>query len=415
MNERLKKLLEQRASAVAAMRAILDAADAENRDLTQEEENTYTRHDQDVDRLTAEIQREERMAQLEAELRESMNGERNPAMHRQPGANGGGTREARDATDSPEYRQAMLNYLVTGATTGLRLDQSGGSELRSILGVSLTGTGATGGVLAPTHLERSLLEDIANECVVRSLADVRSSTSDVEIPYTSGHTTAYMVAEGADFTPSTPSWAKLSFSAYKAGALSYVTHEAMQDMFIDLEAWLRSDFAEAFANLEEDQYISGDGSGKPSGILTGGTSALTSASATAIAADELMDLIYSVNQKYRRRGTFLMNDKTIAKVRKLKDGTGTYIWQPSLQAGQPDRLLGYNLHTSSYMPEATAGNKSVIFGDFKQYRILDRRGLYFQRLNEIAATSGQVSFLAYRRYDGKVMRADGLKYITMHA
>ena len=181
MNERIRRLMEQRAAAVASMRALLDAADRENRDLTGEEEGTYTQYDNDVDRLTREIEREQRMAELEAEQRSSANGERNPQQRRQPGANPEG--EPRDATDSREYRQAMLRYMITGMTgPDLRTDARGG-EMRSILGVSLTGDGATGAVLAPTHLERSLLADLANENVVRSLADVRSSASDVDIPY----------------------------------------------------------------------------------------------------------------------------------------------------------------------------------------------------------------------------------------
>lgn len=413
MNERLRKLMEQRAQAVAAMRALLDAADAESRDLTAEEEGTYTRHDQDVDRLTNEIQREERMAQLETEQRESANGERNPAQRRQPGE-AGSTGERRDLTDSNEYRQAMLNYLVTGVNAGLRTDARS-NELRDILGVSITGDGATGGVLAPSRLERSLLEDIANENVVRSLADVRSSTSDVEIPYASTHTQAYLIAEGAAFTASTPAFDKKTMRAYKVGALSYVTHEAMQDMFIDIEAWLRDDFAQAFADLEETHFISGTGLGQPSGILTGGTSALTAASATAITGDELIDLVYAVPEKYRKKGHFLLKDTSIKLIRKLKDGQGQYIWQPGLQAGQPDSLLGYPVHTSSAMEAAAAGKKAVVFGDFKQFRVLDRRGLYFQRLVEIAATTGQVGFLAYRRYDSQVMHSNALQYITMHA
>lgn len=414
MNERLRKLMEQRAAAVAAMRALLDAADAENRDLTGEEEQTYTRQDQEVDRLTREIEREQRMENLEAEQRMSANGAHNPARQHQPGENGSQAGERRDQTDTAEYRQAMLNYLVTGLNNGLRTDARG-SELRDILGVSLTGTGATGGVLAPTRLERSLLDDITNENVVRSLADVRSSASDVDIPYASTHTQAYLIAEGADFTASTPAFAKKTMKAYKVGALSYVTVEAMQDMFLDIEAWLRDDFAQAFADLEETHFISGTGTNQPSGILTGGTSALTAAGTTAITADEIIDLVYAVPQKYRKKGHFLMNDSTIKLIRKLKSNDNQYIWQPGLKEGQPDSLLGYPLHTSSAMEAAAAGKKPIVFGDFKQFRILDRRGLYFQRLVEIAATSGQVGFLAYRRYDSAVLHSDALKFITMKA
>lgn len=411
MNEKLRKLMEQRATAITAMRAMLDKADAEKRDLTGEEENTYTQYDQDADKLDKAIEREQRLIDREAEQRESANGDHNPQRRRQPGA--GHAPEQRDATDAPEYRQAMLRYMITGRVGDeLRTDTHGG-ETRSILGVSLTGADATGAVLAPAKLERSLLADLADINVVRSLADVRSSTSDVEIPYVSQHVTAYMIDEGADFTAATPKFDKMAMGAHKAGALSYVTVEAMQDMFIDMEAFIRSDFSRAFAKLEEKQFVAGTGTKQPSGILTGGTSALTAASGTKITADELLDLIYAVPEEYRRKGTFLMADSTIREIRKLKTTDGQYLWQPGMKEGQPDMLLGYRLHTSDSMPAIAAGAKPVIFGDFKQYRILDRRGLYFQRLNEIAATSGQVGFLAYRRYDAKVIRPKALQYITM--
>lgn len=411
MNERIRQMMEQRARSVAAMRALLDAADAEKRSLTAEEQNTYNQHDADVDRLTADIQREERLHALETEQRESANGGRNPQQRRQPGATGAS--EQRDATDTAEYRSAMLRYMITGRVGNeLRTDMLRG-EARSILGVSLTGDGATGAVLAPTVLERSLLADLANHNVVRSMADVRSSESDVDIPYASQHVTAYMVDEGADIPASTPKFSKLNMSAFKAAALSYVSVEAMQDVFVDMEAFIRDDFSRAFASLEEQQFISGTGVKQPSGILTGGTSALTAASATELTADELLDLIYAVPAEYRRKGAFLMADATIGQIRKLKTENGQYLWQPGLKEGEPDKLLGYRLETSDCMPAAKTGNKAVIFGDFKQYRILDRKGLYFQRLNEIAATSGQVGFLAYRRYDAKVMHSNALQYITM--
>ena len=410
MNERIRNMMEQRARSVTAMRALLDAAERENRSMTAEENNTYNQHDADVDRLTAEIQREERLHALETEQRASANGERNPQLRRQPGNTAS---EQRDATDSNEYRNAMLRYMIAGRVTGeLRTDAFRG-EQRDILGVSLAGEGATGAVLAPAHMERSLLLDLAEHNVVRSLADVRSSTSDVEIPYTTQHTVAYMIDEGADFTASTPKFAKKQMKAYKAGALSYVTVEAMADMFLDMEQFIRDDYSLAFASLEEQQFISGTGVKQPTGILTGGTNALTAAAADKIAADEVLDLIYAVPAEYRRKGAFLMNDQTVKLLRKLKSNDNQYIWQPGLKEGQPDTLLGYKLHTSDQMPTVAAGAKAMIFGDFKQYRILDRKGLYFQRLNEIAATSGQVGFLAYRRYDANVMKPKALQYLTL--
>jgi HK97 family phage major capsid protein len=248
-------------------------------------------------------------------------------------------------------------------------------------------------------MERALLDEIRKQNVIRQLADVRSSGSDIEIPFATAHTKAYLVAEGAAFTASKPDFDKKAMKAYKVGALAYITTEALQDMFLDMEAWIRDDFGYAFADLEEEHFLTGTGA--------------TAAAVAAITADELLDLLYAVNQKYRARGSWLMADSTILKLRKLKGNDGQYLWQPGLVAGQPDILLSHPLYTSDTMPAAEAGKKAVLFGDFKRYRILDRKGLYFQRLNEIAALNGQVGFLAYRRYDGALLNTDAIKTLTM--
>ena len=415
MNEKIRAWMEQRATALTQARAILDGAYAENRDLNADEQQRYDGFNAEYDSLTAKINREQALADREADANRSANGGQNPNRGQQPGRTGD---QRTDPTEAPEYRLSLLRYMAYGVQdAGLRTDARGGSELRSILGVSLGGEGATGGVLAPATMERALLDEIRQQNIIRQLADVRSSTSDVEIPYATAHTQAYLVAEGADFTASKPDWAKKTMKAYKVGALAYITTEAMQDMFLDMEAWIRDDFGYAFADLEEEHFITGAGASgtpaQPAGILPNATLGATAAAATAFTADELLDLQYSLNQKYRTRGVWLMNDTSLVKLRKLKGNDGQYLWQPALVSGQPDQLLGKPLYTSDVMPAATAGNKAILYGDFKQFRILDRKGLYFQRLNEIAATSGQVGFLAYRRYDSALLKSDAIKYLAM--
>ena len=413
MTEKIQAWMEQRATALTQARAILDGAYAENRDLNADEQQRYDGFNAEYDALTAKINREQALADREADASRSANGDQNPNRGQQPGRTG----ETRaDATDAAEYRRSLLRYMAYGVQdAGLRTDALGGSELRDILGVSLGGAGATGGVLAPATMERALLDEIKKQNVIRQLADVRSSGSDVEIPYATAHTKAYLVAEGADFTASTPAFDKKTMKAYKVGALAYITHEAMQDMFLDMEAWIREDFGTAFADLEEEHFLTGTGATMPSGLIPNATLGVTAAAAAALTADELLDLMYAVNQKYRSRSAWLMNDSTVLKLRKLKGSDGQYLWQPSIQDGQPDRLLSRPLYTSDTMPEAAAGNAAVLFGDFKRYRILDRKGLYFQRLNEIAATSGQVGFLAYRRYDAALLNSDAVKKLVMKA
>ena len=119
---------------------------------------------------------------------------------------------------------------------------------------------------------------------------------------------------------------------------------------------------------------------------------VTAASATALTFEELMDLFYSLKTPYRRRATFLINDATAKYIRKLKDGSGQYIWQPSVTAGQPDMILNTKVQTSAFMPTIQASAKTVLFGDFSQYWIADRQGRSFKRLNELYALNDQVGF-----------------------
>ena len=287
MNEKIRAWMEQRATALTQARAILDGAYAENRDLNADEQQRYDGFNTEYDSLTAKINREQALADREGDAARSANGGANPNHGQQPGRTGDGQRA--EATDSAEYRRSLLRYMAYGVQdAGLRTDARGGAELRDVLGVSLDGAGATGGVLAPAAMERALLDEIKKQNVIRQLADVRASGSDVEIPFATAHTKAYLVAEGAPFTASTPAFDKKTMKAYKVGALSYITHEAMQDMFLDMESWIREDFGTAFADLEEAHFLTGAGTTMPSGVLTGADNGVTAAAATALTADELL-------------------------------------------------------------------------------------------------------------------------------
>ena len=417
MNEKIRTLMEKRAEALAQARALLDKADGENRSLNAEEQQTYDRYDAELDQLDEAIKREERLSARESEAARSLNGDRNPVAQRPIGGE-----ERGEETDRREYRDGLVRYMAGGLVDPcMKRDCYGLREARDIGGVNLSdSSGAAGGLLAPSQLETKLRESIAEASVMRRLCTVRTSASDVDIPYVSQHVTASFVAEGGAFTESNPAFAKLSFKAYKAAALTKVTFEAMQDVFVDVGAWIRDEYAQAFADLEESKFINGTGTNMPTGILaaTGGAeSGVTAASATAITADELFDLVHSVAPKYRqnRRCAFLMNDATFKLVRKLKTTAGDYLLQSGLRLGEPDTLLGYTVYTSSQMPAAAAGAKAIAFGDFKAYYILDRRGLYIQRLNELYAGTGQVGFLAYRRFDGKLTDTSAIKLLTMKA
>ena len=163
---------------------------------------------------------------------------------------------------------------------------------------------------------------------------------------------------------------------------------------------------------EELAFINGNGTGKPTGVLNTAEVGVTSAASNAITTDEIIDLYHSLRTPYRKNAIFMSSDSTIKAIRKLKDSNGQYLWQPGLQAGQPDTILNRPIHTSAYMPEIESGNKILLFGDLSYYWVADRQGRSFQRLNELFAKNGQVGFRVFQRLDGKLILPESVKITT---
>ena len=276
---------------------------------------------------------------------------------------------------------------------------------------------ADGGYLVPDDFERNIVMALEEENVIRKLAKVITTQHERKIPVAVGHSVATWTAENAAYTESNPTFGQKTIDAYKLTDLARVSIELLQDSAFDIEDYLMREFARAFGIAEEEAFCVGDGDGKPTGIFTanGGEVGITAAANNAIAADELISLIYSLKSPYRRNASFLLNDATISAIRKLKDGNGVYLWQPALQADEPDKLLGYDLYTSPYAPVMETGAYTVAFGDFKNYWIGDRAGRTVQRLNELYATNGQIGYVSTERVDGKVVLSEGIKLLKMKA
>ncbi len=276
---------------------------------------------------------------------------------------------------------------------------------------------ANGGYLVPVEFERQIVAGLEESNVIRSIAKTITTSAERKIPIAATHSTAQWTAENAAYTESSPTFAQKTIDAFKLTDLVKVSIELLQDSMFDLEIYIAGEFARAFGIAEEEAFCIGNGTGRPTGIFTasGGTVGVTAGSATAITVDNLIDLIYALKSPYRRNAVFLMKDVTVSSLRKLKDSNGAYLWQPSVQAGQPDRLLGYPLYTSPYVPTAAADALPIAFGDFSNYWIADRMGRTVQRLNELYAGNGQVGFIATERVDGKVILAEGIQLLKMGA
>ena len=248
--------------------------------------------------------------------------------------------------------------------------------------------------------------------VIRRIARVVSTSAERKIPIAGNKAVAKWTQENAAIPETSITFNQKTLDAHKLSTMIRVSMELLQDSMFDLEAYIADDFGRAFGIAEEEAFCIGDGVEKPLGIFreTGGGTIGVNAG-NNINTDNLIDLIYALKSPYRRNAVFLMRDITVSSIRKLKDANGQYLWQPSVQAGEPDRLLGYKLYTSPYVPEVGAGALPVAFGDFSHYWIGDRMGRTVQRLNELFAGNGQVGFLSNQRVDGKVILAEGIQLL----
>lgn len=391
------ELREKRAKAWDAAKAFLDSHRTDKGTLSAEDDATYSRMEQDISDLGKEIARMERREALDAELNRPMN----KPLTGKP-MTGNDTAKTGRATD--EYRQNFWNAMRAKA------------PMPSVLNALQIGTDSEGGYLVPDEFERTLVQALEEENIFRQLAKViQTSSGDRKIPVVATKGTASWIDEEGAFVESDDAFSQVSIGAYKLGTLIKVSEELMNDSIFDLESYISAEFARRIGAKEEEAFFTGDGSGKPLGILAasgGAETGVTAASATAITADELMDLFYSLKAPYRKNAVWVLNDSTIKAIRKLKDNSGQYLWQPSLVAGTPDTILGRPVKTSAFMPAIGASQKTIAFGDFQYYWIADRQGRSFRRLNELYAANGQVGFLGTQRVDGKLILPEAIKVLS---
>lgn len=393
----ITEMRNKRAKLWNTMEGFLDTHRNDMGVLSAEDDATYSKMEHDLDSLTNEIKRMERRDAIEAELSKPVN---------QP------------LTGTPE-KAVSLKPEKTGRASDAYKDDFDRHLRGKILvhNVLSEGTDADGGYLVPEDFERDIVTALEQENVIRSLAKIITTQHERKIPVATGHSVAQWTAENAAYQESNPTFGQKQIDAFKLTDLCRVSVELLQDSAFDIEDYLMKEFARAFGIAEEQAFCVGTGTNQPTGIFTanGGAVGVTAAANNAISADELISLVYALKAPYRRNAKFLMNDATISAIRKLKDGNGVYLWQPSLQAGEPDKLLGYDLYTSPYVPTIAASAYTVAFGDFKNYWIGDRAGRTVQRLNELYATNGQIGYVATERVDGKVILAEGIQLLQMKA
>lgn len=391
-------LREKRAKAWDAAKAFLDSKRGADGMLSAEDAATYDKMEADVVNLGKEIERLERQAVIDRELDRPTSS----PITEKPGMVDSKAKSGR-ATD--EYKSAFWRVMRSKSVP---------HEVYNALQV---GTESEGGYLVPDEYERTLIEALEEQNIFRQLAHVISTSSgDRKIPVVASKGTASWIDEEAPYPESDDSFGQVSIGAYKLATMIKVSEELLNDSVFDVPSYIAREFARRIGAAEEEAFFTGDGKGKPLGILaaTGGAgTGVTAASATALTFDEVMDLYYSLRAPYRRNSVFIMNDSTVKALRKLKNGNGDYIWQPSVTAGTPDTILNRPVYTSGFMPAIGASAKTILFGDLGYYWVADREGRSFKRLNELYAPTGQVGFLASQRVDGKLILPEAVKVLAM--
>ena len=385
---KIMELMEKRAKAWEATKAFLDSHSDGGGNVSAEDAATYDRMEKEVTDLTHDIERLQRQEEIE----KMMNAPTSSPLTAKPGVPE--DKEEKTGTASDAYRTAFWN----------NIRKRNWYDVKNVLEI---GTDANGGYLVPDEYEKKLIDALQDENFFRSIATViRTQSGTHTIPVVASHGTASWMEENGLYPETDDTFDQISLSAYKLGTAIKVSEELMNDSVFDIENYISKEFARRIGAAEEEAFLTGDGSKKPEGVFTAtakNADQLTTITNTNLTFDTIMDVFHSLRSVYRNRAIWILNDATVKALRKIKDNTGNFIWQPSVVAGQPDMILNRPYKTSIYAPELAAGNVPILFGDFSYYWIAERQGRSFKRLNELYAANGQIGFLASERVDGKLI------------
>ncbi|EPV2040900.1 phage major capsid protein, partial [Escherichia coli] len=328
----MKKLIELRQQKNALknqMRSLLEKADSENRSLNAEEGKQFDELRAKADALDTEISRLESVADEERS---------------KPGT-------GIQKLSSDELR----NYIVTG-------------DVRSLS--TSTDSGRDGGYTVIPELDREVMRQLQDDSVMRVIATVKTAKSNEfqKLVSTGGATVGRGTEGSARSETNTPKIERVTIKLNPIYAYPKTTQEILDFSEVDILGWLSSEIADTFASTEEDDFVNGDGNGKPKGFMAytraatsdktrafGTIEKIVAASGTAITADELIDILYKLKAKYRKNAVWVMNSGTAGTLQKLKNENGDYIWRDSLKEGAPDMLLGRPVYCLESMPDIGAG------------------------------------------------------------
>ncbi|ELZ9706453.1 TPA: phage major capsid protein [Proteus mirabilis] len=337
--KRLLELRQQKATLTKQMRSLLTKAETEKRSLTEDEAKSFDELRHQSESLNIEIARYEVMAEEErSQTGKQVLGDK--------------------AISNDELR----HYILTGETRALS-----------------TGVPADGGYTVIPELNKQIMQQLTDDSVMRKICTIKTTHSNEykQLVSVGGAKVNHGEEGHARTETGTPKLEEVSIKLFPIYAYPKTTQEIIDFSDVDILSWLSSEIGDTFVDTEEVDLVTGDGLKKAKGFLaypreakddkTRAFGKLEKLEATTLTADSLIDLKFKLRAKYRKNAVWVMNSNTAAKVQKLKNGNGDYIWRDRLQSGDPDTLLGLSVH---YLENMT--DDVIALGDFKRgYFIVD--------------------------------------------
>lgn len=383
------ELREVRNKAWQGAKAFVESKRDKDGLLSAEDAKAYADMEKKIKNYSAEIERMEQMEALENELNKPVN---TPIVTKPMKADG--KDQAKTGRASDEYREGMLKALR--------------SNFKQVSNVLQEGVDADGGYLVPEEYDSRLIQKLEDGNIMRTLGHVITTSGEHKINIAATKPAAAWIEEGGALTFGDATFDQILLDAHKLHVAIKVTEELLYDNAFGLENYIIDEFGKALANAEEDAFLNGSGVGQPLGLFAetgGGTVAKT---VTTLTADDIINLIYSLKRAYRKEASFIVNDQTIATIRTFKDNNGAYMWQPSYQSDEPDKLLGYPVRTSQFAPV-----DAIAFGDYSYYNIGDRGTRSFKQLTELFAGNGMIGYVAKERVDGKLILPEAVQILKI--
>lgn len=387
---KLVEMMEKRNKAWEGAKAFLESKRDKDGLISEEDSKTYDEMERKVRAYNFEIERLKDMEEMDKKLSKPTSN----AIVTKPMKIEEKEKKMGRARD--EYKNAMLSALR--------------SNFKRLENVLQEGVDEDGGYLVPEEYDERLIETLKEENIMRTLATSIKTSGDHKINIAMSDPAAAWIEEGGELKFGDSKFAQKLLDSHKLHVAVKITEELLYDNAFDLEEHILKSFGMALSNAEEDAFLNGDGNGKPVGIFDKKDGGNYLKEVATLKTDDLVDLVHALKRPYRKNAVFILNDKTIASIRKLKDNNGAYIWQPSYQEKEPDTILGYSVYTSAYAPE-----NAIAFGDFSYYNIGDRGERSFKELTELFAGNGMIGFVAKERVDGKLVLKEAVQILPVKA